>query len=134
MSRFRACSTTSAIGVSPPFSNVGQTTSPEITGSGGKGRSVKLRILLEGGLYRIWVDDQGTPRPLLLPGETPTWAGGWAGIDGVGAYRWEDALKVLESFGFDPDLAPRLLDAWSAGGESPLRGARQQLRPFPHRE
>lgn len=66
---------------------------------------MRLVVRKEGDLYRLWVEHGDVRRPLLVPGETPSWAGGWAGIDGTGAYGWEEARVALRAFGLSPRMA-----------------------------
>ncbi|MGH9065492.1 MAG: hypothetical protein ACRD0L_16280 [Acidimicrobiales bacterium] len=63
----------------------------------------------DGDLYRLWVEQGGLRRPLLVAGERPTWAGGWAGVDGVGGYRLEEAVLALQGFGLSLAAARRVL-------------------------
>lgn len=60
---------------------------------------MRLTVAREGDLYRLAIEDDGVRRPLLLPGERPSWAGGWAGEDGLGGYRQAEAVAVLVHFG-----------------------------------
>lgn len=70
---------------------------------------MRLIIEVEGELYRLWVEHGGRRRPLLIPGDHPSWAGGWAGRDGVGAYSKAEALRALIGFGINEALAESVL-------------------------
>lgn len=66
---------------------------------------MRLVVRKEGDLYRLWVEHGDVRRPLLAPGETPSWAGGWAGVDGTGGYRFEEAVTALRAFGLSQRTA-----------------------------
>ncbi len=72
---------------------------------------MRLVVERDGDLYRLWVEHLGVRRPLLVPGERPTWAGGWAGVDGVGGYRLEGAVLALQGFGLSVAMAQQVLAA-----------------------
>lgn len=70
---------------------------------------MRLIIEVEGELYRLWVEHGGRRRPLLIPGDHPSWAGGWAGRDGRGAYPHQEAVQALCAFGVSRSTAKKLL-------------------------
>lgn len=70
---------------------------------------MRLIVQLEGDLYRLWVEHRGHRFPLLVPGDRPSWAGGWAGTDGIGAYELDDAVHALATFGLRPATALHVL-------------------------
>lgn len=70
---------------------------------------MRLVVERDGDLYRLWVKDGGARRPLLAPGERPSWAGGWAGVDGLGGYRLDEAILALRGFGLSLAMARRVL-------------------------
>ncbi len=70
---------------------------------------MRLVVRREGELYRLWIEHGGVRRPLLVPGEVPTWAGGWAGEDGLGGYTAEQAVEALRAFGLSRATAEKAL-------------------------
>lgn len=70
---------------------------------------MRLVVRRERDLYRLWIEHGGVRRPLLLPGDTPSWAGGWVGSDGIGGYSVEDAIAALCEFGLSRRSAERAL-------------------------
>ena len=71
---------------------------------------MKLHIVRSDGRFRLYVDEGGTRWPVLRAGEVPSWAGGWAGVDGTGAYDRAVAVQVLVEFGVRQDAAESALD------------------------
>jgi len=70
---------------------------------------MRLVVERDRDLYRLWMEDDGVRRPLLGQGERPSWAGGWAGVDGLGGYRLEEAMLALRAFGLSMTMARRVL-------------------------
>lgn len=86
---------------------------------------MRLRVEFDEGLYRIWVDaTDGGSRALLRPGDVPSWAGGWAGVDGVGGYDREGAALALAALGLGTQTACGVLDRARAKGPAPVMQGR----------
>lgn len=71
---------------------------------------MRLVVQRGGDLFRLWIEHGGERRPLLVPGDVPSWAGGWAGEDGAGGYSAEDAVAALRGFGLTLSSAEKALE------------------------
>ena len=89
---------------------------------------MRLVVRKDNDLYRLWIEHGGERRPLLVPGDVPSWAGGWAGEDGTGAYRAEAALAALRAFGLSRRMAERALKGLPENADKD-----PQHRPFRER-
>ena len=86
-----------------PFPSVGDAYDRE-------GRVVRLVVERDGELYRLWVDeDDGARPPVLVPGDAPSWAGGWAGVDSTGLYERQDAVRASAALGLGADAVAAAL-------------------------